>query len=55
MKAERCRTSPRFERMVQWQQRRGSPRAQAERETIAYMSKMPAWKDHPEVAVRLSS
>lgn len=43
----------RFERMVQWQERRGSPRAQAERETIAYMSKMPAWKDHPEVLARL--
>lgn len=43
----------RFERMVQWQERRGSPRAQAETETIAYMSKMPAWKDHPEVVARL--
>lgn len=43
----------RFERMVQWQERRGSPRAQAEQETIAYMSKMPAWKDHPEVLARL--
>ena len=43
----------RFERMVQWQERRGSPRAQAETETIAYMSKMPAWKDHPEVRARL--
>lgn len=43
----------RFERMVQWQERRGSPRAQAEAETIAYMSKMPAWKDHPEVRARL--
>ena len=43
----------RFERMVQWQERRGSPRAQAEAETIVYMSKMPAWKDHPEVRARL--
>lgn len=43
----------RFERMVQWQERRGSPRLQAERETIVYMSKMPAWKDHPEVLARL--
>lgn len=43
----------RFERMVQWRERRGSPRAQAEAETIAYMSKMPAWKDHPEVRARL--
>ena len=45
----------RFERMVQWQERRGSPRAQAETETIASMSKMPAWKDHPEVQARLSA
>ena len=45
----------RFERMVQWQERRGSPRAQAETETIAYMSKMPAWKDHPEVLSRLQA
>ena len=43
----------RFERMVAWQQRRGSPRAQAEAETIAYMATMPAWKDHPEVLARL--
>ncbi|PIB90171.1 hypothetical protein CSW62_00415 [Caulobacter sp. FWC2] len=45
----------RFERMVQWQERRGSPRAQAETETIAYMSKMPAWKDHPDVRARLQA
>ncbi len=43
----------RFERMVAWQQRRGSPRAQAEQETIAYMATMPAWKDHPAVLARL--
>ncbi len=43
----------RFDRMVAWQQRRGSPRAQAEAETIAYMATMPAWKDHPEVLARL--
>lgn len=41
----------RFERMVQWQMRKnpGTERAQAERETYAYMAKMPAWRDHPEV------
>jgi hypothetical protein len=41
----------RFERMVQWQQRQnpGTSRAQAEKETLAYMAKMPAWKDHPRV------
>ena len=44
----------RFERMVQWQERRGSPRAQAETETIAYMARMPAWKDHPKVVARLA-
>jgi len=43
----------RFARMVAWQERRGSPRAQAELETIAYMATMPAWKDHPEVLARL--
>jgi len=41
----------RFERMVQWQlrQKPGLARAQAERETLAYMAKMPAWRDHPRV------
>ena len=43
----------RFARMVAWQERRGSPRAQAELETIAYMATMPAWKDHPDVLARL--
>ncbi len=45
----------RFERMVQWQQRRGSPRDKAEAETIVYMSTMPAWKDHPQVLARLGT
>ncbi len=45
----------RFERMVAWQERRGSARPQAERETIAYMATMPAWKDHPEVKARLAA
>lgn len=45
----------RFDRMVSWQERRGSPRAQAEKETIAYMATMPAWKDHPEVKARLAA
>ncbi len=41
----------RFDRMVQWQMRQkpGTPRAVAEKETLAYMAKMPAWKDHPRV------
>ena len=43
-----------FERMVVWQEWRGSARPQAERETITYMATMPAWKDHPEVKARLA-
>jgi hypothetical protein len=41
----------RFERMVQWQMRKnaGTPRADAEAQTLAYMARMPAWKDHPRV------
>ena len=41
----------RFERMVQWQMRQkpGTERKTAEKETLAYMAKMPAWKDHPRV------
>jgi hypothetical protein len=44
----------RFERMVQWQlkQKPGLLRAQAERETLAYMATMPAWKNHPRVKAR---
>lgn len=43
----------RFDRMVQWQERRGKARAEAEKETIAYMAQMPAWADHPEVRARI--
>jgi hypothetical protein len=41
----------RFARMVQFTQRQqpGLSRADAERQTLAYMAKMPAWKDHPRV------
>jgi hypothetical protein len=41
----------RFERMVSWQARRSPEknREALEAETLAYMSKMPAWKDHPKV------
>ncbi len=45
----------RFERMVQWQLRRGSSRDDAERETIAFMANMPAWATHPEVVSRLKN
>jgi hypothetical protein len=41
----------RFERMVQWQARKEpqASRAELEKKTLLYMSKMPAWKDHPRV------
>jgi hypothetical protein len=41
----------RFERMVSWQQRRhpDQPRAEAEAATLAFMSRMPAWAQHPRV------
>ncbi|HET9932501.1 MAG TPA: zinc ribbon domain-containing protein [Polyangiaceae bacterium] len=41
----------RFERMVAWQERRTPDKSRAEVEamTLAYMAKMPAWKDHPRV------
>lgn len=41
----------RFERMVQWEQRRsGGDRASAEMATRAYMRTMPAWRDDPHLA-----
>jgi len=41
----------RFERMVSWQARRSpeKTRETLEAETLAFMAKMPAWKDHPKV------
>ncbi len=41
----------RFERMVSWQARRSPEknREALEAETLAFMAKMPAWKDHPRV------
>jgi hypothetical protein len=41
----------RFEKMVAFQMRQkpGLARQSAERETLAFMAKMPAWKDHPRV------
>ncbi len=40
--------------MVQWQMRQKPDlaRAQAEAETLAYMAKMPAWRDHERVVAR---
>ena len=42
----------RFEKMVGWQlrQKPGLSRADAERDTLAFMARMPAWKDHPRLA-----
>jgi hypothetical protein len=42
----------RFERMVAWQARSQpeASRADLEASTLAYMSTMPAWRDHPRVA-----
>lgn len=41
----------RFERMVSWQARKkpDASRATLEAETLAFMAKMPAWKNHPRV------
>jgi hypothetical protein len=41
----------RFERMIGWVLRKdpSTPRAEAEKQTLAYMARMPAWKDHPRV------
>jgi hypothetical protein len=46
----------RFAKMVDWQLKRnaGAGRAQAEKDTLAFMAKMPAWKDNPELRRRLS-
>jgi hypothetical protein len=41
----------RFERMLAFQARRSpqKSREMLEAETLAFMAKMPAWKDHPKV------
>jgi hypothetical protein len=41
----------RFERMVQWTLREEAQlsRDEAERRTLAYMARMPAWAQHPRV------
>lgn len=46
----------RFERMVGWQAREtpDAPRAEIEAKTLAYMSTMPAWRDHPDLLARTS-
>jgi len=44
----------RFERMVQWSLREDSSqtREAAERATLNYMARMPAWSTHPRVRQR---
>jgi hypothetical protein len=41
----------RFERMVQWMSREkpGLSHDEAQKQTLAYMAQMPAWRDHPKV------
>jgi hypothetical protein len=42
----------RFDRMTQWAMRKdGLDRAAAEARTRDYMRSMPAWRDHPALAV----
>jgi hypothetical protein len=42
----------RFEKMVSWVLKKtpSTSREQAEKDTKAYMRKMPAWANHPELA-----
>lgn len=46
----------RLTRMMAWQQRRtpDAQPAEIERATLEFMAKMPAWKDNPELRVRLA-
>ncbi len=41
----------RFERMTQFmvQQGKAATREEAEKQTLAYMATMPAWRNHPKV------
>jgi hypothetical protein len=40
----------RFAKMVEWQLKRApGDRKKAEADTLEFMRKMPAWKDHPKV------
>ena len=44
----------RLARMLQWQRRQhpGQPEAETLQQTLDYLARMPAWKDHPRVAGR---
>jgi len=50
-KGELQRFEDRFERMIGWQARKtpDASRGDLEKATLAFMAKMPAWKDHPRV------
>jgi hypothetical protein len=41
----------RFEKMIGWQMRQkpGLTRPEAEAQTLAFMARLPAWKNHPRV------
>lgn len=45
----------RFDKMVDWELREkpGILRADAEREILAFMATMPAWREHPGLIERL--
>jgi len=45
----------RFARMMQWTQRENPEMSQkeAEAKTLAYMSGMPAWREHPSLLAKL--
>jgi hypothetical protein len=45
----------RLERMMAFQQRRtpDASRAELEAATLAYMARMPAWRDHPRVKAKV--
>jgi hypothetical protein len=53
-KGELQRFDERFQRMVAFQQQRtpDATREEIETATLAYMARMPAWKDHPRVTGR---
>lgn len=48
--------SDRFESMISFVQRRdsGLSREAAEKQTLQFMSNLPAWRNHPEVKQRLA-
>ncbi len=47
----------RFERMVQWMSRQNPnlSLADARQQTLVYMAKMPAWREHPALKAALKS